>query len=102
MAASHWFSMDRVTRAKLDSLVHLLKTSGGRGLGSVDDVARRFQLDPMIVFRVAEEQGVALEGRAFVLPADAAGGRDADGTDAAVDPNQMTQVMSLDEVHRDS
>lgn len=89
--------MDRVTRAKLDSLVHLLKTSDGQGLGSVDDVARRLQLDPMIVLRVAEEQGVALEGRAFVPRADSA-----DAAEAGVDPNQMTQVMSFDEVHQDS
>jgi hypothetical protein len=88
--------MDRVTRAKLDSLVHLLATSGGRGLGTVDDVARRLQLDPMIVLRVAEEQGVALEGRAFVPRADS------DSGDAGADPNQMTQVMSFDEVHQDS
>lgn len=103
MAGSNLWAMDRVTRAKLESLVHLLKTSGGQGLGSVDAVARRLQLDPMIVLRVAEEQGVALEGRAFVPRADSAADSDAaDATETAVDPNQMTQVMSFDEVHQDS
>ncbi|MCR9165850.1 MAG: hypothetical protein ACE37F_10365 [Nannocystaceae bacterium] len=89
--------MDRVTRAKLDSLVHLLASSGGRGLGSVQDVARRFQLDPLLVQRVAEEQGVSLEGRGFAPPADSP-----DGTEAPVDPNQSTQVMSIAELHRES
>ncbi len=82
--------MDRVTRAKLESLVHQLKTRGGEGLGSVEDIARRLQLDPMIVRRVAEQEGVTL------------GGDDERPADADADPNQSTQVMSLDEVHSES
>ena len=79
-------TMDRMTRAKVDSLVHLLRTCPGGELGSVDDLARKLQLDPMIVRRIAEEQGVGLQ--------------DGSGTAAGeTDPNQSTQVMSLDEVH---
>ena len=81
--------MDRVTRAKLDSLVHMLKAHG-EGLGSIEAVARRLQLDPMIVRRVAEEQGV-------VLPV--AEGPSAEPTPPHdTDPNQRTQVMSLEEL----
>lgn len=76
--------MDRVTRAKLDSLVHALRTCGREQLGSVEALARRLQLDPMIVRRVAEQQGITL-GETVEPTADA-------------DPNQSTQVMSVDAV----
>ncbi len=75
-----------MTRAKVDSLVHQLRTCPTGELGSIEDLARKLQLDPMIVRRIAEEQGVSLQ----------------DGSGAAsgdTDPNQSTQVMSLDEVH---
>lgn len=82
--------MDRVTRAKLDSLVHMLRAHGA-SLGSIEAVARRLQLDPMIVQRVAEEQGVELPDSDSVPSADAGPAHDSD-------PNQSTQVMSLDEI----
>jgi|GEM_PF-2216197 len=88
--------MDRVTRAKLDSLVHQLRVHGQGGaqaLGSVEALARRLQLDPMIVRRVAEQEGVTLGSDS--------GERGADPSAEAGDPNQSTQVMSLDEVHGD-
>lgn len=75
-----------MTRAKVDSLVHQLRTCPHGELGTIDDLARKLQLDPMIVRRIAEEQGVSLS----------------DGTAAVcgeTDPNQSTQVMSLDELH---
>lgn len=78
-------SMDRMTRAKVDSLVHHLRTCPKGELGSVDALARQLQLDPMIVRRIAEEHGVGLQ----------------DGSPSGstqTDPNQSTQVMSLDEV----
>lgn len=78
--------MDRVTRAKLDSLLHMLRTRPDQ-LGSVEALARRLQLDPMIVRRVAEEQGVAVEAP------DEGSNR---GGAAQADPNQSTQVMSVD------
>lgn len=77
--------MDRMTRAKVDSLVHELRTCAKGELRSIDDLARKLQLDPMIVRRIAEEQGVSLRD----------GGGDAPGE---TDPNQSTQVMSVDEV----
>ena len=82
--------MDRVTRAKLDSLVHML-AARGEGLGSIEAVARRLQLDPMIVRRVAEEQGVDLPASEGAPSAETTPIHDAD-------PNQSTQVMSLDEI----
>ncbi len=78
-----------MTRAKVDSLVHLLRTRPDgelESLDGLDELARKLQLDPMIVRRIAEEQGVKVR----------------DGHRAAsreTDPNQSTQVMSLDEVH---
>ncbi len=77
--------MDRVTRAKLESLIHELRSRSVSELGSLHDVARRFQLDPLMVRRVAEGEGVTLDG------ADAS-------AEPASDPNQSTQVMSLDEL----
>ncbi|MBV1857967.1 MAG: hypothetical protein KUG77_06105 [Nannocystaceae bacterium] len=77
--------MDRMTRAKVDSLVHLLRSCPKGELASVDDLARKLQLDPMIVRRIAEEQGIRV--------------RDGDAAASAeTDPNQNTQVMSLDEI----
>jgi len=83
--------MDRVTRAKLDSLVHMLEAHGS-GLGSIEAVARRLQLDPMIVRRVAEEQGVDLPATEGVPSAEPT------PSHHEADPNQSTQVMSLDEI----
>lgn len=80
--------MDRMTRAKVDSLVHQLQTCPKGELGSVDALARKLQLDPMIVRRIAEEQGVGLLDGGPSGPAE-------------TDPNQSTQVMSLDEVLRE-
>ena len=92
--------MDRVTRAKLDSLVHQLRVHGQGGaqaLGSVEALARRLQLDPMIVRRVAEQEGVTLGSDSGERGADPS----AESAVEAGDPNQSTQVMSLDEVHGD-
>ena len=81
--------MDRMTRAKVDSLVHELRRCPAEELPSIDDLARKLQLDPMIVRRIAEEQGVSL--------------RDGHGAvSAEADPNGSTQVMSVDEVLGDS
>ncbi len=84
--------MDRVTRAKLDSLVHELETRSEEELGaagSIEAIARRFQLDPMIVRRVAEQHGLCVAAQSEPeLSAD----------EGAADPNQTTQVMSLDDL----
>ncbi len=85
--------MDRVTRAKLDSLVHELSIREPLGtLASqedIEEIARRFQLDPMIVRRVAEQQGLRV-GPGSV--------EDERVPTAEADPNQATQVMSLEEL----
>ncbi|MEM6293761.1 MAG: hypothetical protein AAGA54_20975 [Myxococcota bacterium] len=81
--------MDRVTRAKLESLIHELRSRSVTELGSLADVARRFQLDPLMVRRVAEGEGVSLN--------------DAEASaEPPSDPNQSTQIMSLDELLRDA
>ncbi len=77
--------MDRMTRAKVDSLVHLLRTWPEGESVSVEDLARKLQLDPMIVRRIAEEQGLRVQ-------------EGAGASTGETDSNQRTQVMSLDEV----
>jgi hypothetical protein len=74
-----------MTRAKVDSLVHLLRTCPEGESVSVDDLARKLQLDPMIVRRIAEEQGLSVQ-------------EGAGAPTGETDSNQRTQVMSLDEV----
>ncbi len=79
--------MDRVTRAKIESLIHEIRSwSPETDGGGLETLARRFQLDPMIVARVAEAEGVTFS----------------DEPEVEADPNQSTQVMSLDDVHRES
>jgi hypothetical protein len=54
--------VDRVSRAKVESLIAELRSwPRGELRGDVQQLARRFQLDPMIVKRIAEAEGVVLE-----------------------------------------
>jgi hypothetical protein len=72
--------MDRATRAKIDSLLYELRSwKPGECRSSADALAARFRLDPMMVQRIAEAEGVPLPH---------------DDDDAEVDPNQATAVMS--------
>lgn len=55
--------MDRVTKAKIESLLyHLRGLPQGAGKQDVEELARRFQLDPLMVQRIAETEGFELDG----------------------------------------
>lgn len=54
--------MDRATRARVESLLHEVRSwPPGQIQSSVDDLARRFQLDPLMVHRLLETEGVLVE-----------------------------------------
>ena len=74
--------MDRVTRARIDSLLYEVRKFPERAPWGVDELARRYSLDPMIVRGLLESEGVPT------------------GTDPsdAPDPNQQTMVMNVDEI----
>lgn len=75
--------MDRAARAKIDSLLYEVRGFPGRAPWDVDGLARRYQLDPVIVRALLETEGVAVVGAE---------------ADADADPNGTTQVMSQDEL----
>jgi hypothetical protein len=76
--------MDRATRAKIDSLLYELRSwKQGEFRGTAEGLAQRFHLDPLVVRRIAEAEGIALCD---------------DSDDADVDPNQATAVMSTDDL----
>lgn len=74
--------MDRVTRARIDSLLYEVRRFPDRAPWGVEELARRYSLDPMIVRGLLESEGVPT---------------DADTIDAQ-DPNQQTLVMNVDEI----
>lgn len=54
--------VDRATRAKVDSLLYELRSwSPGEQRYSIEELARRFHLDPFVVRRIAETEGHDLE-----------------------------------------
>lgn len=76
--------MDRATRAKIDSLLYELRSwTKGECRSNADALAQRFHLDPMLVRRIAQAEGIALGE---------------DDPDADVDPNQATAVMSTEDI----
>lgn len=74
--------MDRVTRAQIDSLLYEVRGFPGRAPWDVEALARRYNLDPMIVRGLLETEAVAIVG----------------DDEAPADPNQATLVMSMAEV----
>ena len=74
--------MDRVTRARIDSLLYEVRRFPDRAPWGVEELARRYALDPMIVRGLLESEGVRT---------------DVDHADEP-DPNQQTQVMNVDEI----
>ena len=82
--------MDRMTRAKIESMLYEVR--GGEtgrpepGPWDAEALARRYQLDPMIVRVLLEAEGAGLGH-----PAVSEGSSDAD-------PNGATQVMSKGEL----
>jgi hypothetical protein len=76
--------MDRATRAKIESLLYELRSwRPGECRHTADALAVRFHLDPMLVRRLAQAEGIGLEG-------------EPDDPDA--DPNQATAIMSTDDL----
>ena len=54
--------MDRVTRAKVDSLLYELRSwEPGEQRHSIEELAKRFRLDPFVVRRIAETEGLDIE-----------------------------------------
>lgn len=54
--------MDRVDKAKLESLIAEIRSwPPGEVRSDAENLARRYRLDPMIVKRVAESEGIAFE-----------------------------------------
>ena len=76
--------MDSMTRARIESLLREIRSwSGDEPLTEVDGLARRYFLDPMMVQRIAESEGIRWHQTTG---------------DEEVDPNQATQVLRFDEV----
>ena len=85
--------MDRTTRAKIESLLYELRSwKPGECRSTAEALAQRFHLDPMVVRRIAQDEGIALSLHA---PSGLRGGED---DDADADPNQATAVMSTDDL----
>ena len=78
--------MDRVTRARIDSLLFEVRRFPDRAPWRVHELGRRYCLDPMIVRGLLESEGV-------VIVADRPSEPDVDAS-----PNQETQVMHVDEL----
>jgi hypothetical protein len=74
--------MDRSTRARIESLLYEVRRFPERAPWDPEALARRFQLDPVVVRGLLETEGVAFVG-------------DADGE---ADPNSTTMVMRVDDV----
>jgi hypothetical protein len=54
--------MDRVEKAKLESLIAELRSwPPGERRSDAENLARRYRLDPMIVARVAEAEGIKFD-----------------------------------------
>jgi hypothetical protein len=52
--------VDRETKGKIDSLLYALRAwDPGEPPESVDDLAKRFQLDPLVVQRICEAEGLS-------------------------------------------
>ncbi len=77
--------MDSTTRAKIDSLLyHLRMWVPGSQLLLVEELAKRYQLDPFIVRRIASTEGIELQSD-----------EDDDGT---IDTEKVTQPIDVEEV----
>jgi hypothetical protein len=75
--------MDRAARAKIESLLYEVRGFPERAPWDVDALARRYQLDPVIIRGLLETEGAAILG---------------DEDEAGADPNGTTQLMNLDDL----
>ena len=78
--------MDRVTRARIDSLLSEVRRFPERAPWRVQELGRRYCLDPMIVRGLLESEKVA-------MVTDRASEDESDPN-----PNQETQVMHIEEL----
>ena len=78
--------MDRVTRARIDSLLFEVRRFPERAPWRVHELGRRYCLDPMIVRGLLESEGVVIAADRASEPED------------EPNPNQETQVMHTDEL----
>ena len=78
--------MDRVTRARIDSLLFEVRRFPERAPWRVHELGRRSCLDPMIVRGLLESEGVVIAADRASEPED------------EPNPNQETQVMHTDEL----
>jgi hypothetical protein len=54
--------MDRATRARIESLLHEVRSwAPGQVQSTIEELARRYQLDPLMVHRLLETEGVETE-----------------------------------------
>jgi hypothetical protein len=78
--------VEQGVRARIDSLVWLIRRwPRGAARAPLDDWARHFELDPLLVRRIVQAQGISLDD-------------EAEETDEEVDPNQTTSVMRTAEL----
>jgi hypothetical protein len=82
--------VDRVTRARIDSLLFEVRRFPERAPWRVHELGRRYCLDPMIVRGLLESEGV-------VIVADRPDVAESE-SDSDENPNQQTQVMHADEL----
>lgn len=75
--------MDRAAQAKIESLLYEVRHFPGRAPWDVEVLARRYQLDPVVVRGLLETEDVPIVGIA---------------ADEEADPNGATQVMSQDDL----
>lgn len=79
--------MDRTTRAKIASMLYEVRAQPeGEALASVDELARRFRLDPMVVSRILEAEGLEVDETAEIDPEPVGKGR------------RVTAVINLSEL----
>lgn len=82
--------MDRVDKAKLESLIAEIRSwPPGEVRSDAENLARRYRLDPMIVKRVAEAEGVVFEPSKLPSPA------------AATSSTEFLRVDDLEKFERD-
>ena len=79
-------AMDRATKARIDSLVFQLRQRSRDVPVPVDDLARRYQLDPLMVRRLAQAEGLPVP--------------ELDGARDEADDRSPTGVFDLDELRK--
>lgn len=82
--------MKRATRARIESLVYQLRQCTGMRSVGVGELARRYQLDPLLVRCIMETEGLLAHSR------------NDDDDEEEETPSAETQVMDLEVIQRGS